>query len=217
MPNQQHTKTKRRTRAAAQNLTCSKGDALLLIDVINDLTFPGGEKVLPWAMSLSTRLAAFRTKAHRFNLPVIYVNDNFGQWRSNFNDVYKHCTRKAARGRDIARRLKPTSKDYFILKPRNSGFYATSLTPLLEDLQIKRLILAGIATNLCVLFTAHDAHMRDYKMIVLSDCCAAETDFDHNIALAQLERFCAATICQSNEFRFKPTRPTCAINQLPNP
>lgn len=112
----------------------------------------------------------FSARARRFDLPVIYVNDNFGHWRSDFAEVFTHCTRRKARGRQVSRRLKPGRNDYFILKPRHSGFFATSLAPLLEHLKIDRLILAGIAANLCVLFTAHDAHMHRYPIIVLSDC-----------------------------------------------
>src|SRR5678815_4908637 len=100
------------------NKVTASDSALLIVDTINDLEFPGGEKVLPWALKLSTRLAAFRGTAHRAGAPVIYVNDNFGMWQSNFTDVYAHCTRKDARGRIVAMRMKPTSKDYFILKPR---------------------------------------------------------------------------------------------------
>jgi nicotinamidase-related amidase len=176
--------------------------ALLIIDVINDLNFPGGQNVLPWAEKMAERLRPFRDRARRAGVAVIYVNDNFGHWRSNFADVYRHCTRKSARGRSVATTLKPGRQDYFILKPRHSGFYATSLIPLLEDLGTRRLILAGVATNLCVLFTAHDAHMRKYKITVLSDCCAAESDFDHDVALSQLEKFCRAQIRRSDEVKF---------------
>lgn len=179
-----------------------KGDAIVIIDMINDLSFPGGEKVLPWALSFAPKLVGVREKAHRAGVPVIYVNDNFGHWTSNFSDVYRHCTRRHARGRKFVQQLKPTAKDYFILKPRHSGFFATSLQPLLEDLKIKRLILSGIATNLCVLFTAHDAYMQHYPLFVISDCCAAESDFDHNVALTQLQQFCKATICLSTQLRF---------------
>ena len=175
--------------------------ALLIIDVINDLDFPGGENVLPWAKAMAGRLKAFRARAHKAGMPVIYVNDNFGHWRSNFSDVYKHCTRRGARGRGVVGALKPGREDYFILKPRHSAFHATSLIPLLEDVRVKRLILAGIATNLCVLFTAHDAHMHGYRLTVLSDCCAAESDFDHNVALSQLKRFCGATIRRSDQVK----------------
>ena len=178
------------------------GDAVLIIDAINDLSFEGADKLLPWAERLAPRLAEFKSRAHRHGLPVIYVNDNFGHWRSNFREVYAHCTQRTARGRNVSRRLKPGRQDYFILKPRHSGFFATSLVPLLEDLKVRRLILAGIATNLCVLFTAHDAHMHGYPLIVLSDCCAAESDFDHNVAVEQLKRFCRAAVCRSTEVKF---------------
>jgi nicotinamidase-related amidase len=196
-------KIKPSRKPGSRRVRVKPGDALLIIDVINDLAFPGGEKVLPWAEKAAPLLAAFRDKARRAGVPVVYVNDNFGHWRSNFADVYDHCTRRSARGRATSAALRPTREDYFILKPRHSGFYATSLVPLLEDLGVKRLILAGMATNLCVLFTAHDAHMRGYPLVVLSDCCAAESDFDHNAALAQLDRFIGATVCLSTEFKFR--------------
>jgi nicotinamidase-related amidase len=151
-------------------------------------------------------LSAFAKNARPAAMPIIYVNDNFGLWRSSWPDVYAHCTRRGVRGAGVSKRLRPKRDDYFILKPRHSAFYSTSLVPLLEFLGVRRLILAGIATNLCVLFTAHDAHMRGYPLIVFSDCCAAESDFDHNIALKQLERFCNATICRSDEFRFRGKR-----------
>ena len=175
--------------------------ALLIVDVINDLEFPGGEKVLPWAEKMVGRLAAVMDRARAAGVPVIYANDNYGQWRSNVGDLFKHCTRKDARGRHVTRKLKPGPEDYFILKPKHSAFFATSLVPLLEFLKVKQLILAGMATNLCVFFTAHDAHMNEYKMTVLSDCCAAESDEDHNLALDQLQKFLGVNVCRSDEIK----------------
>ncbi len=178
-----------------------RGDALLIIDGINDLDFPGAEKLLPWGLKLAHQLSRFAATARAAGIPVIYVNDNFGLWRDSFAEVYAHCTRRGARGRRISQRLKPKRSDYFILKPRHSGFFATSLIALLDFLNVKRLILSGIATNLCVLFTAHDAYMHHYQLVVLSDCCAAESDFDHDVALSQLKRFCKAQVCLSSECR----------------
>lgn len=175
--------------------------ALLIIDVINDLDFPGGENVLPWALRMVERLAPVAARMRRAGVPVIYVNDNFDQWRSNFSDLYKHCTRPGVRGRDVARALKPEPSDYFILKPKHSAFFATSLVPLLNHLGIKKLVLSGIATNLCVLFSAHDAHMHEYDITVLSDCCSAESDADHDLALAQLEHFLKVRVCRGDELQ----------------
>lgn len=181
----------------ARNL--SKNSALLIIDMINDLEFPGGEKVLPWAERAASSLKDFASRARRAGIPVIYVNDNFGHWRSSFADVFRHCTRKGARGRQVVRGMKPLKQDYFILKPKHSAFFATSLVPLLEDLKVDHLILAGIATNLCVLFSAYDAHMHEYRISVLSDCCGAESDADHNWALTQLDRFLGARVCRARD------------------
>lgn len=188
-------KTKPRQKAKPRS-------ALLIIDVINDLEFPGGDKVLPWAKRAVDSLTDVAKRARNANVPVIYVNDNFGHWRSNFDDVYKHCTRTEARGRNTSRALKPQSEDYFVLKPKHSAFYATSLVPLLEHLEVDHLILAGMATNLCVLFSAYDAHMHEYDLTILSDCCAAESDADHNWALGQLRQFLKATICRGDELFF---------------
>ncbi|NMO17152.1 cysteine hydrolase [Pyxidicoccus fallax] len=189
--------------------------ALLIIDVINDLEFPGGENVLPWAMRMVERLGPFAAKLRRAGVPIIYVNDNFGYWRSNFSDIYKHCTRPGIRGRDVARALKPTPDDYFILKPKHSAFFATSLVPLLEYLGTKKLILAGMATNLCIFFSAHDAHMHEYKLTVLSDCCAAESDHDHDITLSQLKRFLRVRICRSDEVKLTARRRRTSAKRPP--
>lgn len=186
--------------------------ALLIIDVLNDLEFPGGERVLPWALRMVERLAPVAERMRRAGIPVIYVNDNFDQWRSSFADLYKHCTRPGARGRKVARALKPEPGDYFILKPKHSAFFATSLVPLLDHLGTRKLYLAGIATNLCVFFTAHDAHMHEYKISVLSDCCCAESDTDHDLALGQLERFLRVRVCRGDQVKLhkasRARRPT---------
>lgn len=205
----------KKSRGATKVRLRPGNDALLLIDVVNDLQFPGGEKVLPWAEQLVRPLRAARALAQRSGVPVIHANDNFGLWHGSRDDVVRHCTRSSARGRDVSRRLKPRAADYFIFKPRQSAFLATPLLPLLEHLGVRRLILAGIATNLCVLTTAHDAAMHGYGVVVLSDCCAAESDFDHDVVLSQLKRFFHATICRSSELSVAPDRPGQARRRRP--
>jgi nicotinamidase-related amidase len=176
-----------------------QADALLIVDVINDLAFPGAEKVLPWAERLVRPLRSIRAVCRRAGIPVIYANDNFGLWHGSRQQIVAHCTRRGALGKDVSLRLQSGKSDYFILKPRHSAFFCTPLRPLLEDLGVQRLILAGMATNLCVLTTAHDAAMHGYDLVVLSDCCAAESDFDHNVVLTQLQRYFHAAIRRAEE------------------
>ena len=139
--------------------------ALLLIDVINDFEFDeGAEDLFRFALPAAKRIAKLKARATEAGVPSIYVNDNFGKWRSDFRALVGHCIDDDTRGRPIAELLKPTDEDYFVLKPKQSGFYLTTLDLLLQHLGARTLILAGFSTDICVLFTASDAHLRDYDM-----------------------------------------------------
>ncbi|HKO88419.1 MAG TPA: isochorismatase family cysteine hydrolase [Burkholderiales bacterium] len=147
--------------------------ALLLIDFINDLDFPSSARLLPQAIAAARETAALKARASRAGVPVIYVNDNFGRWQSHFEQVVAHCLRKGTKGREVTALVKPRKDDYFILKPRHSAFYQTPLPLLLEDLGAKNLILTGVLTDSCVLFSANDAYLRGYKIFVPEDCVAS--------------------------------------------
>jgi nicotinamidase-related amidase len=162
---------------------------LLLIDVINDLEFPGGEKLLRRAIPMARKLAALVRRAHEADVPVVYVNDNFGRWRSDFRAQVQHCLEDGVRGRPIAEALRPTEQDYFVLKPKHSAFFSTALDTLLQYLDAKTLVLTGLAGDNCVLFTAHDAYMRDYRLAVPSDCIASESPASNAWALRHMARF----------------------------
>jgi nicotinamidase-related amidase len=177
--------------------------AVLLIDVINDLEFPEGDQLLEFALPMARRISALQEEARRRSVPVIYVNDNFGRWRSDFQSLVDHCLNDDVRGRDIARLLRPKSEDYFVLKPKHSGFCSTPLQILLEHLGADTLILAGMATNICVLFTANDAYQRDYQLVIPKDCCAANTVDLHTQALQQMESVLKARICPSAEINWE--------------
>jgi nicotinamidase-related amidase len=173
--------------------------ALLLIDVINDLEFDGGERLLAHALPMAERLAALKTRAASKGIPAVYVNDNFGRWKSDFRKQVAHCLQDGVRGEPVARLLAPAEDDYFVLKPKNSAFYGTTLATLLEHLGTQTVILTGIACNICVLFTANDAHMRGYQVVVPSDCVASEHPQDTASALGLMERALYAEVCPSEQ------------------
>jgi nicotinamidase-related amidase len=168
--------------------------ALLLIDVINDMEFDGGAKLLKWAVPAARRIAKLKAEARRRGVPVIYVNDNFGRWRSDFKTLVRHCLEDRVRGEPVAKLLTPDEDDYFVLKPKHSGFYSTGLGILLDHLGASKLIVTGFATEICVLYTANDAYMRDYELIVPRDCVASETTAARNYALAQMKRYLRADV-----------------------
>jgi nicotinamidase-related amidase len=178
--------TSQRRRQAPTVLPVA-GTALLLIDVVNDLAFPGSEALVGQAEPMSKRLAELKQRASKAGVPVVYVNDNFGQWRSDFRRTVAHCISRSSPGRVVSRRMRPTSQDYFVLKPKHSGFYDTTLDTLLSDLKIRRVIVTGIAGNICVLFTANDAYMRGLKIFAPSDCIVSNTTEDNAYALRQIK------------------------------
>ncbi|GAC1463614.1 MAG: cysteine hydrolase [Isosphaeraceae bacterium] len=160
--------------------------ALLLIDVINDLEFPGGDHLLRQALPMADCIANLKQRSRQAGLPVIYVNDNFGRWKSDVHALVEHCLRDGVRGQPLVERLKPEEDDYFVLKPKHSGFFSTTLDILLDYLQVKTLILTGLTANICVLFTANDAYMRDFHLIVPQDGVAAQTIEENQYALEQM-------------------------------
>jgi nicotinamidase-related amidase len=173
--------------------------ALLLIDVINDLEFEDGRKLLKYALPMAEKIADLKKRCKRAEIPVIYVNDNFGKWQSDFNKILKHCLDSDVCGKPIAELLKPEEDDYFVLKPKHSGFFSTTLDTLLEYLQAKTLILTGLAANICVLFTANDAYMRDFNLVIPKDCVASNTAEDNEHALKLMEQVLKADITPSTE------------------
>jgi nicotinamidase-related amidase len=180
--------------------------ALLLIDVINDLDFPEANQLLRYARPMAKKLSRLKQRAKEAGVPVIYVNDNFGRWRSDFRRQVQHCLRDGSRGHEIVSLLQPDEDDYFVLKPKHSGFFSTTLETLLHYLGSRKLILTGIAGNFCVLFTANDAYMRDYDLIIPSDCTVSNTAEENREALALMRKFLKADTRPSTKLRLPKAR-----------
>jgi len=147
--------------------------ALLIVDMVNPLDFPGAKSLLRQAVPAARRIATLRKRMKARGLPAIYVNDNFTHWRRDFTELVAICSQPDAPGAPLVEALAPARDDYLVLKPRHSAFFATPLEVLLAQLQIRHVVVTGIAGDGCVLATAADAHMRDFQVSVPSDCCAS--------------------------------------------
>jgi len=152
----------------------SGGTALLILDMMNTLAFPGAERLRPAAEAAAKAIRTLRDQADAAEVPVLYVNDNHGDWHDSREDLIARCLEPACAGRTIAEMLQPRDQDLFVIKPQFSGFYATNLPVILPQLGIGRLIVTGVAADICVLFTAADAHMREYALWVPADAVASE-------------------------------------------
>ncbi|MGC3966620.1 MAG: isochorismatase family cysteine hydrolase [Pirellulales bacterium] len=177
--------------------------ALLLIDLINDFEFPEGDQLLQFALPMAERLAKLADRARAAGVPVVYANDNFGRWRSDFGAQVEHCLSDGVRGEPIVRKLRPKPEDYFVVKPKHSAFFETPLDTLLKYLGVKTVVVAGVATNICVLFTANDAYMHDLGLIVPSDGTAANTEEDHRYALEQMRTVLKAEVVPVDKIKLK--------------
>lgn len=180
--------------------------AIVMIDVINDLEFEDGEKLLETALPMAKNLKALKARAKSNRIPVIYVNDNFGRWRSDFRHLVEHCSQPGVRGAEIVKLLHPDSDDYFVLKPRHSGFYGSALEILLKSLGVQKLILTGLAGNICVLYTANDAYMRGFKVLVASDCTASNSVELNDNALEQMASQLKAEVLRGSDIDLNKLR-----------
>ncbi|WND80471.1 isochorismatase family cysteine hydrolase [Lysobacter capsici] len=175
--------------------------ALLIVDMLNLLDFDAGGILLKQAIPVADRIASLKQRFKRAGAPVIYANDNFGQWHADFRELVAVCTHESCRGSPLAKRLAPDPDDFYILKPKQSAFHSTPLAVLLEHCQARRVVVTGISTDVCVAATAIDAHMRDLQVHVPSDCVAAPTRARTARALAMLHESIGASCAASRSIR----------------
>ena len=182
------------TRARARQRTTKARTALLLIDFMNPLDFEGAQSLAPRALKAASRAAELKKRMRARGAPVIYANDNFGRWEADFDAVVGDCARRGGVSASMATLLAPAKRDRSVLKPRHSAFFGTPLDFLLDELGVTGLVLAGLAADSCIMFTAHDAYLRKYDLWIPSDCVASEKDAWRRDALAYMARVLKARI-----------------------
>ena len=176
------------------------GTALLLVDFLNPLDFTDDRAFIRRALAAARAAHRLRARLDQVLVPAIYVNDHWGNWTQSIAQLVTALARSDVPGRGLVELLAPRPTDFTLLKPRHSGFYGTALQFLLEELRVSRLILTGLAANNCVLFTAHDAYIRQYEMWIPSDCVAAERESDRRAALTHMRAVLKAKVAPSSDF-----------------
>lgn len=174
---------------------------LLLIDVINPCDFEGGDAFVRRNLRVARAIRRLRDRVGKRALPIIYVNDNFGKWRSDIDALVTACTQPDTPGAPIVELLRPRPSDFVVLKTKLSGFYGTPLDTMLRLGGVRRPILVGFSTDDCVLFTAADAYMREYQLLVPRDCVGARSDNASKRALTLMTSLLAARTAPSRALR----------------
>jgi nicotinamidase-related amidase len=184
-----------RSIADRKSAAASRGrPALLLIDFMNPLDFDGAKALAPRAVRAARRTARLKARMRASRVPVIYANDNFGRWESDFEAVVEYCRCRGGASAKIADLLAPTPGDHSILKPRHSAFFGTPLEFLLDELSVTQLVLTGLSADSCIMFTAHDAYLRKYDLWIPGDCVASEEDRYRRTSLAYMARTLKAAV-----------------------
>ncbi len=171
--------------------------AILVIDMLNTFDFAGGDALKHAVQAMVEPVTALRRQAEAAGVPVIFVNDNYGRWHDEPSDLIAWVAE--GKGGDLLPHFKPRPEDFFVIKPESSGFYATTLPALLPRLGVSRLVLIGVAADICVLFTAADAHMREYDIWVPRDAVASQHDERAHWALEMMGHGMNANTCPTSE------------------
>ncbi len=174
---------------------------VLVLDVITDLAFPDGRKLLRPALRAAGPIVSLTARARRQGVPVVYVHDQLGMWCSSTALLFERCLRPRSLGRELVAQLRPHPEDAFLFKPKHSAFFETSLDTLLAKLGTRRLILTGFSTHQCILFTATDAHVREHELWIPRDCVAAPEAGQNRFALRYFEDVLGADVRDASRGR----------------
>lgn len=167
---------------------------LLVVDMLNPLQFDGAAALARPAVRAAGVIAALKRHLAADGVPAVYVNDNWGRWHADFAAIVAQCRACGGSAATLARRLAPGPHDLTLLKPRHSAFYGTPLALLLQQMGTRELVLTGVATDLCLMFTAMDAFERGFQLWIPSDCTAAESSARKRAALDWMGRALQARI-----------------------
>ena len=170
---------------------------LLFVDFLNFMDFDTAKSLAPHALRAARQARELKRRLAKSRVPVIYANDNFGHWESDIHAIVETCVARGGASRKLAELMAPERGDHSVLKPRHSAFFGTPLEFLLKDLGAGRLVITGLTTDSCVMFTAHDAYVRGYKLWVPSDCVAAARPHYTRDSLEHMRRVLKASTVRS--------------------
>ncbi len=172
--------------------------ALLVVDMLNAYRHEDAELLVPNVAEIIDPMVGLISVAReRDDVDLIYVNDNYGDFTADQGDI----VRSALDGKrpDLVEPIVPDEGELFLEKVRHSAFYSTPLTYLLGQLETERLILTGQVTEQCILYTALDAYIRHFTVMVPSDAVAHIVPELGHAALQMMERNMRAEIVSAEK------------------
>ncbi|MFB8399695.1 cysteine hydrolase family protein [Streptomyces yangpuensis] len=173
---------------------------LIVIDMLNTYEHEDAEALVPSVRRALPGITALLAHARASESPVVYVNDNFGEWRSHHGEILEAAL--AGRHKSLVEPIAPDESSLFVVKARHSIFFETPLSYLLGQLGAERLVLCGQVTEQCVLYSALDAHIRHFDVVVPDDAVAHIDAGLAEAALQLMRRNMSADVCRVQDVEF---------------
>jgi len=173
------------------------GSALVVIDMLNTYDFEDADKLVASAEQAVPKIAELIDRARREDVPVIYVNDNYGDWNSSVDELLENGLN--GEHPELVEPIRPPDDVSFVIKARHSIFYGTPLEHLLATHDIDRLVMTGQVTEQCILYSALDAHVRGIDVAVPADAVACIHEDLAEAALRMMETNMGADVTPSAE------------------
>ncbi len=170
-----------------------RGEALLVLDMLNDFIHEKGSLLVPGASRIVPRIRELIAQARAAGVPVIYVCDTHRPDDAEFEHWPPHGV-VGSWGGQVVDELAPLPTDYIVHKRRYSAFYGTDLELTLSEMGVCRVLLTGVLTNICVWVTAYEASMRNFDVTLFRDAVASFSEETDAFVLSQLEQVMQADI-----------------------
>ena len=175
-----------------------KPTALIIVDMLNDFVRADGALVVPKAKKLIPNQKKILEKARQIGFEILFLADNHMPDDPEFKIWPPHCV-QGTHGAKVVDELSPLKSEKVIPKRRYSGFFGTDLDLTLREAGIERVILVGVLTDICVMYTSADASARNYEVIVVSDATASINEENHLNALTHMKDIHNTTITTTEE------------------
>lgn len=179
-----------------------KKTALVVVDMLNSYEHPDAESLIRSVREVLPTIASLIGRARSAGVEVIYVNDNYGAWNQGRSELVQRVS--AGPHGDLVEPIVPHDDTAFVVKARHSIFYETPLEYLLRQSQVERLVLTGQVTEQCILYSALDAYIRHFDVVVPPDAVAAIHSHLHEAALEMMRINMDADLTPAAEIRFAP-------------
>jgi nicotinamidase-related amidase len=178
-----------------------RGDqtALLVVDMLNTYEHEDADRLAASVKDAVPQIADLIERARSEDVPLVYVNDNYGDWNSSSSELAERAL--AGRHPDLVEPVLPRDGDAFVIKARHSVFYSTPLEYLLQTMGVGRIVLAGQSTEQCILYSALDGYVRHFEVAVPRDGVAHIYEHLSSAAFEMMERNMHAQVCSAAEVR----------------